>query len=428
MKGKWFGSLDLAKTENTEFEEKVDIDDLVFPSKSINLSEIEIQDIKEEPLEEEEQHVVFESNHDLGMKFKLKMEENILKLYEELDIEKPENSIVDFSLRRSLKIRQFVEKAYEDKTNNINNIKQELQSVKVTNQELIRKIRVQELEMSKNTFANNDSLERNFETKPFLCKYCEKCFLQLNEVKEHIRIHMTTSEVKDSTTISIYSEDCVTNDLSTEKAHEKKKPFKCHVCYYNFSSKTNLNCHIATIHGGKKSNDKTKKEKAGSEQNKKKRKDLEKAEEERESKMRKNTCGFCSKDFFQNQKLVYHVATVHEGKKPFKCDIVINETVHEREATKKPSSKRKKGDFMCEMCKDTFALKQGLKRHITNVHEKRKPFKCDSCDYTCSLKQSLERHTSSAHEKRTFFCSVCNEEFTRNYVRTKHEGKCTKKK
>ena len=130
----------LAMMENTEFEEKVDIDDLVFPSKPINLSEIEIQDIKEEPLEEEEQHAVFESNHDLGMKFKLKMEENLLKLYEELDIEKSENSIVDFSLRRSLKIRQFVEKAYEDKTNNINNIKQELQSVKVTNQELIRKI------------------------------------------------------------------------------------------------------------------------------------------------------------------------------------------------------------------------------------------------------------------------------------------------
>ena len=79
----------LAMMENTEFEEKVDIDDLVFPSKPINLSEIEIQDIKQEPLEEEEQHAVFEANHDLDleMKFKLKMEENILKLYEELDIQ-----------------------------------------------------------------------------------------------------------------------------------------------------------------------------------------------------------------------------------------------------------------------------------------------------------------------------------------------------
>jgi hypothetical protein len=39
----------------------------------------------------------------------MKMEENILKLCEELDKEKSENSTTDFSLRRSLKIRQFVE-------------------------------------------------------------------------------------------------------------------------------------------------------------------------------------------------------------------------------------------------------------------------------------------------------------------------------
>ena len=97
----------------------------------------------------------------------------------------------------------------------------------------------------------------------------------------------------------------------------------------------------------------------------------------------------------------------------------------QEETTKKPSLKKKKGDFMCEMCKYTFALKQGLRRHIANVHERRKPFKCDSCDYTCSLKQSLECHISSAHEKWKFFCSVRNEEFTRNYIRTKHEGKCT---
>ena len=119
----------------------------------------------------------------------------------------------------------------------------------------------------------------------------EKSFLQLNEVKEHIKVHTITSEVKDSATISIYGEDCVTADHSIEEVLEKKKAFKCHVCYYNFSSKTN----IATIHGGKKSNDEAKKEKAASEQNKKIRKKLEKAERKKESKLRKNTCGFCSK-------------------------------------------------------------------------------------------------------------------------------------
>ena len=94
--------------ENIEFEEKVDIDDLVLPSEPMKLAEIEI---KQEPVEEKEQIAAFESDHDKGKKFKLKMEENILKLYEELDKEKYENSPTDIiNQRRSLKIKQFVEK------------------------------------------------------------------------------------------------------------------------------------------------------------------------------------------------------------------------------------------------------------------------------------------------------------------------------
>ena len=96
--------------ENVEFEDKVDLDTLVLPSKPVRLGEIEINDIKQEPIQEENQHTAFESDHDVGKEFKLKMEENILRMYQELDKEKSENSSLDFSLRRSLKIRKFVEK------------------------------------------------------------------------------------------------------------------------------------------------------------------------------------------------------------------------------------------------------------------------------------------------------------------------------
>ena len=99
----------LETMENTEFEEKVDIDDLVLPSKPIELKEIGIDDFKKEPLEEKEQIVAFESDHNIGKNFQLEMEENILGLYEELDKERSENSTMDFSQRRSLKIRKFVE-------------------------------------------------------------------------------------------------------------------------------------------------------------------------------------------------------------------------------------------------------------------------------------------------------------------------------
>ena len=120
--------------ENIEFEEKVDIDDLALPSEPMKLAEIEI---KQEPVEEKEQIAAFESDHDKGKKFKLKMEENILKLYEELDKEKYENSPTDIiNQRRSLKIKQFVEK-----------------------------------------IAKYDSFERSQKVQPFSCKFCDQFFL-----------------------------------------------------------------------------------------------------------------------------------------------------------------------------------------------------------------------------------------------------------
>ena len=39
-----------------------------------------------------------------------------------------------------------------------------------------------------------------------------------------------------------------------------------------------------------------------------------------------------------------------------------------------------------------------MKTHAASVHEGKKPFKCDICDYRCSLKGSMKTHVSSVHE------------------------------
>ena len=97
----------LALADNIEFEEKVDIETLVFPSKPMNIPKTEFTDMEEE---------MFENAKPLNKEInngknysKLKMEEGILKLCQELDKEKSENPMMDISQTRSLKIRQFVE-------------------------------------------------------------------------------------------------------------------------------------------------------------------------------------------------------------------------------------------------------------------------------------------------------------------------------
>ena len=108
----------LAIKENVVFEEKVDIDDLVLPSKLIKMPEMEVVDIKQEPIaglqrnstivHEGEKHV--QKTLDGKKQYNFEIEESILKLYEELDREKYENPMMDFSQRRSLRIREVVDK------------------------------------------------------------------------------------------------------------------------------------------------------------------------------------------------------------------------------------------------------------------------------------------------------------------------------
>ena len=90
-------TMDLTMIENIEFEEKVDIEGPILPSKPMRMAVIEIKDIKQEPIEEQKKQNTFQLDHDEGKKFKLNMEEDILKLFEELDKEKSENPMMDLS-------------------------------------------------------------------------------------------------------------------------------------------------------------------------------------------------------------------------------------------------------------------------------------------------------------------------------------------
>ena len=58
-------------------------------------------------------------------------------------------------------------------------------------------------------------------------------------------------------------------------------------------------------------------------------------------------------------------------------------------------------------------LKNGLNVHIKSVHEEKKPFKCDDCGAAFSRKSNLNRHIESVHErKKPFQCNICYASFS----------------
>ena len=67
-----------------------------------------------------------------------------------------------------------------------------------------------------------------------------------------------------------------------------------------------------------------------------------------------------------------HVASVHKGKKPFKCDI----------------------------CDYRSSEKGHIKIHVATVHGGKKSFKCNICDKSFSLKKYMTRHVAAVHERK----------------------------
>ena len=66
---------------------------------------------------------------------------------------------------------------------------------------------------------------------------------------------------------------------------------------------------------------------------------------------------------------------------------------------------RKRKYFSC-------SLKGTIATHVASVHEKKKPFKCEFCDYKFSRKGDMNKHIVSVHEKKKLFkCEICDYNF-----------------
>ena len=307
---------------------------------------MEIVDIKQEPLEglERSSTIVHkgekrvQKTHDGKKQVKLKIEETILKLYEELDREKYENPMMDFSQRRSLRIREVV-----DNLELCEKI-EELESM--NNQMAIEIVSLKaELQMAQNYFANIDSItkelkskwkskDRNQSNKPFLCRYCNESFDQIRLVKEHVENHhLPISDRK--------SEDQLDNSKTEPKEgiQKTKQISKDTQKSETFADKEILNLHVVVHDSSKKRKKAFQSCETTTEP--KKNKEIQKVV------IKSHSCIVCNKFFTRKDTLNSHINQIHEGTKPFHCDYFNTD----------------------------FAQKIHLKRHLVRKHKNCKMLK-----------------------------------------------------
>ncbi|XP_037937461.1 zinc finger protein 350-like isoform X2 [Teleopsis dalmanni] len=179
-----------------------------------------------------------------------------------------------------------------------------------------------------------------------------------------LRTNINTTPQKNSNNFKLRRTRIRTDQLSGRNSNESSNKIRyyCEQCNTDYTTKTNLNRHMAT-HDGKKP----------------------------------YACNICGKGFTQNGSLKHHMYT-HTGEKPYVCEVC------NRGFTQSKSlvfhKRRHSGDkpFACVHCGTSFRQKDGLKVHILRHHTivmddgEIETHMCSICKEDMYTKENLQLH------------------------------------
>lgn len=121
-------------------------------------------------------------------------------------------------------------------------------------------------------------------------------------------------------------------------------------------------------------------------------------------------CTTCTEFFFSKNKLERHLNLEH-GVKTEKnyCKKCKQTYTDEHNFCRKDE----KFIYNCPHCSGEYTSKEGLKFHISRIHEgKNTKYSCKHCDQTYASNQNLQSHIQSVHEKgQDYECKPCGKKF-----------------
>jgi len=174
--------------------------------------------------------------------------------------------------------------------------------------------------------------------KRFLCGSCNKSFLVLSQLKDHVDKGVCLLENRQCTVCKKIFSGKHHLDLHM-RLHTNTKPHPCNICEKSFTQKRSLKEHLLT-----------------------------------HDAVRHFECKHCSKSFVQKNHLKYHVASQH-------CETDTEITKHQ-----------------CNICGKVFPFPYQLKKHKNvhgniNANELLSQFQCSSCSVWFSSPALLKLHS-----------------------------------
>ena len=261
--------------------------------------------------------------------------------------------------------------------------------------------------------------------KPFQCEICNSCFSRDRNLRAHISfVHEGNTPFQCTECNEGFGYKHLF-DRHIKLKHDKipYTPYQCTICKKEFSGvngKRNMNQHVAVVHEGKKPFE----------------------------------CELCNACFSKKVGLETHISMVHDGNKSFECNLCQFATATENNLkahVKSVHSEKEsyecticnkvfsgrngkrnmrahmevvhegKKPFLCEICDSSFSRERNLRLHISSVHDGNKPFKCDLCGYATVRKSDLEKHIKAVHDGiKPYSCDLCEKQFANKGNLTEH--------
>ena len=106
-----------------------------------------------------------------------------------------------------------------------------------------------------------------------------------------------------------------------------------------------------------------------------------------------------------------HVENIHEKKKDYACKLCELRTASNAILKQHVKAKHDKiNDICCQHCSYKTYSKYTLLRHMRAIHLKVNDIACELCDYKTSLRQNLKNHVRTVHDTLNYSvtCINCN--------------------
>ncbi|OXA45161.1 zinc finger protein 184-like [Folsomia candida] len=247
--------------------------------------------------------------------------------------------------------------------------------------------------------------------KTWKCSKCSKTFALKCNFTKHVITHDPDAKVKCKICGKILKNPDTLSHHMTGIHTNRKRP-SCDICHRVFNNSVTLRKHTEVIHStserprlpcGFLGCEKTFLDKGSASRHIK----IDHAENPV-----RFPCTLCGNQFKSRADLEKHIAT-HTTEKPYNCatcgrgfsqmgSMKSHERVHLEKSTREI--------FKCDVCPQTFLGRDGLQRHIRQVHDNQRNYPCAFGGQRFSCAYNLKRHVEAVHatnEEKIHSCDKC---------------------